>query len=55
MKIEYHFAYKSLHATRGIADFIVLIIPKNLVHKTSVSLKYLFTNSQTEYSLIYKI
>jgi hypothetical protein len=24
MKIEYHFAYKSLRAIRGIADFIVL-------------------------------
>jgi hypothetical protein len=49
MKIEYHFAYKSLHATRVIADFIVLILPNNLVYKTSVSLEYLCTNSQAKY------
>jgi hypothetical protein len=49
MKIEYHFAYKSLHATRGIADFIVLISPNNLDFKTSVCLEYLCTNSQAEF------
>jgi hypothetical protein len=49
MKIEYHFAYKSLHATRGIADFIVLISSNNLVFKTSVRLEYLYTNSQAEF------
>jgi hypothetical protein len=52
MKIEYHFAYKSLHATRGIADFIVLISPNNLVFKTSVRLEYVCTNSQAEYETL---
>jgi hypothetical protein len=55
MKIEYHFAYKSLHAIRGIADFIILILPNNRVYKTLVSLEYLCTNSQAEYSLVCKI
>jgi hypothetical protein len=52
MKIEYHFSYKSLHAIRGIADFIILILPNNLVYKTSVRLKYPCTNSQTEYEAL---
>jgi hypothetical protein len=43
MKIEYHFTYKSLHAISDIADFIVLILPNNLVDKTSVCVQYLCT------------
>jgi hypothetical protein len=36
-------------STRGIADFIVLISPNNLVYKTSVHSEYLCANSQAEY------
>jgi ribonuclease HI len=33
---------------RGIANFIVLILPNNIVYKTSVCLEYPCTNSQAE-------
>jgi hypothetical protein len=52
MKVEYHFAYESLHAMRGIVDLIVLIWPNNLVYKTSVRLKYPYTDSQAEYEAL---
>jgi hypothetical protein len=41
--------YESLRAMRGIADFIVLISPNNLVYKTSVCLESPCTNSQAEF------
>jgi hypothetical protein len=49
--IDCDLVYESMHARqgRGIADFIVLILPNNLVCKTSVSLEYLCTNSQAKY------
>jgi ribonuclease HI len=52
MKIEYHFAYKSMRAMKGIVNFIVLIFSNNLDYKTSVHLKYLCTNSQAEYEAL---
>jgi ribonuclease HI len=33
---------------RGIADFIVLILPNNIVYKTSACLEYPCANSQAE-------
>jgi hypothetical protein len=39
MKIEYHFAYESLRAMRGIANFIVLVPSNNLDYKNIGPLK----------------
>jgi hypothetical protein len=53
MKMEYHLAYKSLHTIRGIANFIVLISPNNLIYETSVHSEYFCTNSQAEYEALH--